>query len=196
MEQWALILGDTLLILVTLAGGVATTVRMRRLGGAASALAGSGCLVALLAMVFDLIWWLVVYRNLADGGSYETYSNIGVLVTMLLITVAVGLLIAAANAGRPAAGTQPNAARPHAGQPHTGQPHVGQFATAPGQPGQAVPAGGWSPPATGPGGGAAQPNDWNVMSGVWSIPRGTFDGPPPSPSPNGDLGNPGPYSRP
>jgi len=192
MNQWAVVLSDSVLIAVALAGGILTLLRVQRVGGAAVAFAGAACAVLVLAAIFDMVWWLAVYPNALESddiGTASTLNNIGVLGSWLLITIGVGLLIGAANAGRgaarPAAAPQPGFAVPPA-QPQTyGQPVIPQQYQPQAQPqpqgqaqpqaqGQAQPAAGWPQPQQQSG----QP-DWNIHSGVWSIPRGTFDGPPP-----------------
>jgi hypothetical protein len=186
MEQWALVLADSVLLLVALAGAVLTLVRVRRFGGSAPVLAGAACGVLVVAAVFDMVWWTQVYPTAFEDGfsTAATLYNIGVLGTTLMISIGVGLLIVATNVGRSTAGEpvpapQPGFPRgaPVGAQP--GQSRVHQIPQQPGlyQPQQQVPesgqpASGWTPPQQ------PQP-DWNIHSGVWSIPRGTFDGPPP-----------------
>jgi hypothetical protein len=190
MEQWALILADSVLLVVALGGAVLTLVRARRVGGAAAALAGAACGVLVLAAIFDMVWWTQVYPSVFDpGDSIATAANlskIGTLGTTLLISIGVALLIVSTNIRRsveatpaqaPAglqppfpAGAQPPPPAYQIPQQHTPQQHTPQPAPQPAP--QA--AAGWTPPQQQPG----QP-DWNIHSGVWSIPRGTFDGPPP-----------------
>jgi hypothetical protein len=167
MEQWALILADSVLLTVALGGGIVTLVRLRRLRAAAAVPAAIACGVLVVTMVFDMIWWTVVLDsayNSEDFDRIQTYNNIGILVTTLLITTAVGLLLTAAHAGRAAAG------RPvgHGG------PQFGANGAAPAYP---------HPGLRRPSEGEAPAFDWNVHSGVWSMPPGTFDGPPPGQPP-------------
>ncbi|GIJ53204.1 hypothetical protein [Virgisporangium aurantiacum] len=192
MEQWALVLADSVLLVVALGGAVFTLVRVRRVGGLAAVLAAAACGVLVVAAVFDMIWWTQVVPNAIREDEIATAANlnkIGVLGTTLSIALGVGLLIAATNVARPAA-TEP-ATAPQTGfpagaavgsaqpplhqipqqyQPHQASPYQPQQQATP----QAQPAAGWTPPQQAPG----QP-DWNIHSGVWSIPRGTFDRPPP-----------------
>jgi hypothetical protein len=179
MENWAIVLSDTALLAVVLAGGIFTLVRMRRVGGAGVALASVACAVLVVAAIFDMVWWLAVYPNaidVEDLGTASTLNRIGVLGTWFMITIGVGLLFGAVNAGRaavqPATGPQPGFAM--------GAPQAFGPPTVPQQPlPQPQPAAGWPPP---PQQQPGQP-DWNIHSGVWSIPRGTFDGPPPEQPP-------------
>jgi hypothetical protein len=177
MEQWALVLADSVLLLVALGGAVLTLVRVRRVGGLAAVLAASACGVLVVAAVFDMVWWTRVYPTVLDEdqiATAATLNKIGVLGTTLTIALGVGLLIVANNVARPAA-TEP-ATAPRTGFPAgaPAQPPVPQIPQQY-QPQQAQPAPGWpSPQPAQP----AQP-DWNIHSGVWSIPRGTFDRPPP-----------------
>src|SRR5688500_9525500 len=184
MEQWALVLADRVLLVVALAGGIMTCARVRRRRRTAAMLAASACGLLVLTMIFDMVLHTRVDRS-------TTLDNIGVLATMTMIAISVGLLIGSAGAGRPGAATRP--ARRRARHGHTGTADgAGSRAPAPaggsgGSPAagpayvvpngvvpQAQPAAGWTPPQQQPG----QP-DWNIHSGVWSIPRGTFDRPPP-----------------
>lgn len=182
MDSWAVVLADTVLILVTLTGAAITVVRMRRVGGSAAVLAGAACAALVLAAILDLIWWTRLVPDAVDAGDADRAASLtdtGVLVTFLLITVGVGLLIAATNVGRPAVavGEPVAASRPAAPayQPVNGIPsrYTPQNQQAPQQPAQ-----GWTPPQQQGQQPQGQP-DWNIHSGVWSIPRGTFDGPPP-----------------
>lgn len=189
MEQWALVLADSVLLAVALGGAVFTLVRVRRVGGLAAALAGAACGVLVVAAVFDMVWWTQVFPNVLEESEIATaatLNRVGVLGTTLTIAIGVGLLILATNVARPAA-AEP-AAAPQAGIPAGGP--AGPSAThqipqqyQPQQPGSyqpqqqapqsAQPAAGWPAPQQAQG----QP-DWNIHSGVWSIPRGTFDRPP------------------
>jgi hypothetical protein len=180
MEQWALVLADSVLLVVALGGAIFTLVRIRRVGGLGAVLAAVACGVLVVAAIFDMIWWTQVFPNVVEESTVATASTmnkVGVLGTTLTIALGVGLLIVAANAGRSAA-TEPAAA------PRTGFP-AGAPAQPPApqipqqyQPQQAQPAPGWPSPQQSQPAQTAQP-DWNIHSGVWSIPRGTFDRPPP-----------------
>lgn len=77
----------------------------------------------------------------------------------------------AAGAVEPYGAGQPTTAarRPQRGARHSAEPATRRS----GEPAETTPVnGGWTPPQQ------AQPDDWSIMSGVWSIPRGTFDDPP------------------
>ncbi len=186
MEQWALVLADSVLLVVALGGAVITLMRVRRVGGLAAVLAGAAAGVLVVAAIFDMIWWTQVYPGAFDGGDFATAATlgkIGTLGTMLLIAVGVALLIASTNVRQPAAA---GSAVPPAPGPQPAFPMGAQMGAAPtppvhqpAQPAQAQPAAGWTPPQQAqPRHQPAQP-DWNIHSGVWSIPRGTFDRPPP-----------------
>src|SRR5688500_783404 len=54
MEQWALVLADSMLLVVALVGAVLTLVRMRRIGGFPAVLAGTACGVLVVAAIFDM----------------------------------------------------------------------------------------------------------------------------------------------
>ena len=182
MQYWPVVLADTVLLTVALVGGVVTLVRMRRVGGLPVVLAGAACGVLVVAAIVDMVWWTQLVPAAIDAGEPDraaTLYDYGVLVTFFMIAIGVGLLIAATNVGRPAvAPAEPVTRHDVAASPNGSAsaippqytPHHAQPAPAP----QAQPAQGWTPPQQQPG----QP-DWNIHSGVWSIPRGTFDGPPP-----------------
>lgn len=174
MEQWALVLADSVLLVVALAGAVVTLVRLRRVGGFATALAGTACGVLVMAAIFDMLWWTQVYPDAVDAAGFATASTlnkVGVLGTFLMISIGVGLLIASTHVGRSTA-TEPATAHPiRQPTPYQTQQQARQQAQS--APQQAQPASGWTPPQQ------IQAGDWNIHSGVWSIQRGTFDGPPP-----------------
>jgi hypothetical protein len=198
MEQWALVLADSVLLAVALGGAIFTLVRVRRVGGTGAVLAAVACGVLVVAAVFDMVWWTQLYPNMIEESEIATAATlgkVGVLGTTLTIALGVGLLIVATNVARPAA-AEP-AATPQAGfpaggpagpspvhqipqqyqpqQPGSYQPQQQAPQPAPQPAGQsAQPAAGWPAPQQAQG----QP-DWNIHSGVWSIPRGTFDRPPP-----------------
>jgi hypothetical protein len=179
MEYWAVVLAGTVLLLVALAGGALTLVRTRRVGGSAAALAGTACGVLVLAAVLHMVWYTRLIPGAIRDGDPERAADLydyGVLVTFFLIAIGVGLLVAATNIGRPAAAPHPAhaAAAAPAGpiaQPARPAQHARHVE-------QAQPAQGWTPPQQPQQSQQPQP-DWNIHSGVWSIPRGTFDGPPP-----------------
>jgi hypothetical protein len=186
MGNWAVVLSDSALLVVALGGGVLTLVRMRRVGGAGVALASVACAVLVLAAIFDMIWWLAVYPHAIEAEDFSsagTLNDIGVLATWLMITIGVGVLFGAVNVSRagaaePTTAPQPGFATgiPSAQPPAYGPPVIPQQ-PQPQAHSQAQPAAGWTPPQQ-----TGQP-DWNIHSGVWSIPRGTFDGPPPEQPP-------------
>jgi hypothetical protein len=164
MEQWALVVGNSLLLVAALVGGGFTLARSRPLGRTALALAVPGCGVLLFAAVLDLVWWLAVFPESVRTGeidSVTTVADVGVLINHVLLVTGIGLLLAAAHAGR-------QVRRPAMAAAHRAG-HAARSAGA----GQAVPAGGWTPPQQ------TRSDDWSHMSGVWSIPPGVFDGPPP-----------------
>jgi hypothetical protein len=182
MRYWAVVLADTVLLTVALGGGVLTLVRVRRVGGAAVGLAGTACGILVVAAIVDMVWWTrLVPAAIDDGdaGRAADLNDYGVVLTFLLVAVGVGLLIAATNVGRPAvARTGPEAATAAPAHP---TPPNHPVATIPHQARHAQahePAQNWTPPQQAQPSQQPQP-DWNIHSGVWSIPRGTFDGPPP-----------------
>src|SRR5688572_16869817 len=84
MEQWALVLADSVLLVVALGGAVITLVRVRRVGGLVAVLAGAACGVLVVAAAFDMIWWTQVYPTAFDGDDFAnaaTLSKIGTLGT-------------------------------------------------------------------------------------------------------------------
>ncbi len=191
MEQWAVVLADGLLLAVALGGGLFTVLRAR-LGTRARMLAVGACVLVSAAMLFQLVWWLLVVpasHSSAEIAGGAGRSDVGSLLTGVVVAAAVGMLFAALIVGAregPPAPTGPSAPRQRSTPPthhapaahHAPAHHPAANGHAPRPPAtagaQAGPsAGGWSPPQQ------SQPNDWNIMSGVWSIPRGTFDGPPP-----------------
>ncbi len=201
MEQWAIVVADSLLLAVTLAGGIWTLLRAQQVSRRATLLAAVACLTLICWMLYQLVWWLLTvpasYSD-AEIGAGAGHSTVGTVLTGVVVSIAVGLLFAALNTGSAVSAAVPapvgtatrtasgRAAPPQAngyGQhPHAGThagTHTGAHSgthTGAHSGGQA--AGGWSPPQQ------AHPNDWNIMSGVWSIPRGTFDGPPPDDQPH------------
>jgi len=192
MEQWAAVVADILLLVVTLTGGILTLLRAQRISRQSTLLAAAACFTLIAWMLYQLVWWLITVpaeHSQAEIAAGAGHSSVGILVTGAIISIAVGLLFAAVNlgdgqpAGQPAgraAATpahgrhvpaQANGYAAHAQQAKHAERQPASNGPAPAGSGQA--AGGWTPPQQ------AHPNDWNIMSGVWSIPRGTFDGPPP-----------------
>jgi hypothetical protein len=167
---WALITIEALMVLVALGGGTATLVRAKGLGTTTAALLGVGCLLLILVAAFDVYFWLAVFPDNVEEGGFESaarLSNVGTLASGILLAVGVALILAGAHTGRrlPAAVAHPQPV----GYPTSPPP----AAVQPVPPPAAAPAaGGWTPPRQ------AQSSEWGVMSGVWSIPRGTFDDPP------------------
>ncbi|GIJ69947.1 hypothetical protein [Virgisporangium ochraceum] len=189
MGNLGLVLSDIVLIIVALGGGILTLVRARRVGGLAVGLAGTACALLVLSAILDMVWWLAIFPGILDSDGYSGVTGAHFAVSFigwLLIVVSIGLLFASTNVGRsagadlidgrvagPAGGPGPMPAAPGAPGGFTVPPP----APAPGPAGAtpapaAQPTQGWTPPQQ------AQPN-WNIHSGVWSIPHGTFDGPPP-----------------
>ncbi len=151
MQQWALIVADTLLIAIGLAGGALTLARGGRLGRARTALAVTSCAALLAAATTDLILWFEIFPDRVandNPGEIQNLANTAVLTTNVLICVSYGLLIAAVHVAPRASASAPGRSRP---LPTTGT--------------------GWSPPRQ------IQAADWRSTSGVWSIPRRTFDQP-------------------
>jgi hypothetical protein len=188
MGNLGLVLADIVLIIVALAGGVLTLVRARRVGGLAVGLATAACAILVLASIIDMVWWVAVFPSVIEDEGYSGITTAHAVISGLawfLTVIAIGLLFASTNVGRtpavtPAGSPAADPAANPAGGPFPG-PTSGFTmppATQPPGPGGATPAPtaqpaqGWTPPQQ------AQP-DWNIHSGVWSIPRGTFDGPPP-----------------
>jgi len=196
MEQWAAVVADILLLAVTLTGGIMTLLRAQQVSRRATLLAAAACLTLIAWMLYQLVWWLITVpaeHSQAEIAAGAGHSSVGILVTGVVISIAVALLFAAVNFGdgEPAGQSSGQPAGQSAGQAAAAPAHGrhvpaqanghaahGQHAqhaqrppAAPAHSGQG--AGGWTPPQQ------AHPNDWNIMSGVWSIPRGTFDGPPP-----------------
>jgi hypothetical protein len=182
MEQWAAVVANSVLLVVTLAGGIMVLMRAERIGRRAMMLAVIACLALIAWMFYQLVWWLMTVpaeHTDAEIAAGAGHSNAGTLLTGIVISIVVALLFAAVTVGvdRPGAHAAPAGGRAvpaqangYAQRPTTGA--TGAPAAA-GQPATAQTAGGWTPPQQ------AHPNDWNIQSGVWSIPRGTFDGPPP-----------------
>jgi hypothetical protein len=196
MEQWAVVVADSLLLAVTLAGGIVTMLRAQQISRRASLLATVACLIVACWLLYQLVWWLISVpaahtdSEIAAGAGY---ANANIVLTGVVISVAVALLFGAVNLGsavpaavpaaEPAAGagrhaapsgrTVPAQANGYAQRPAAGTGAPAGTGVAAGTP---ATAGGWTPPQQ------AHPNDWNIQSGVWSIPRGTFDGPPPDDS--------------
>jgi hypothetical protein len=177
MEQWAAVVADSLLLAVTLAGGIWTLLRAQQISRRAILLAATACLTLIGWMLYQLVWWLLsvpASHSNAEIAAGAGHSNVGTVLTGVVVSIAVALLFAAVNTGSdqpaPAPGTAARAvATGRAVAPQANG--YGQHPPPTAQAGNA--AGGWTPPQQ------AHPNDWNIMSGVWSIPRGTFDGPPP-----------------
>jgi hypothetical protein len=192
MEQWAAVAASSLLLVVTLAGGIMTLMRAERISRRAMTLAAVACLTLLAWMFYQLVWWLMTvpaqYTD-AEIAAGAGHSDAGTLLTGVVISIAVALLFAAVIVGadRPGAHAAPTGGRATQAQVQAqaqAQAQVNGYAqrspagaagdtAGSGQPVTAQAAGGWTPPQQ------AQPNDWNIQSGVWSIPRGIFDGPPP-----------------
>jgi hypothetical protein len=186
MEQWAAVVANSLLLVVTLAGGIMVLLRAERIGRRAMMLAAVACLTLIAWMFYQLVWWLMTVpaeHTEAEIAAGAGHSDGGTLLTGVVISIAVALLFAAVTIGadRPGAHAAPAGGRtvPAQANGYAQRPTAGATAGATGaQPGagQAVgaqTAGGWTPPQQ------SHPNDWNMQSGVWSIPRGTFDAPPP-----------------
>jgi hypothetical protein len=185
MEQWAAVVANSLLLVVTLVGGIMVLMRAERISRRAMMLATIACLTVIAWMFYQLVWWLMTVpaeHTDAEIAAGAGHSDAGTLLTAVVISIAVALLIGAVTLGadRPGAHAAPAGARVVPAQanghvPRTGGATGGATAVqaGPGQAATAHPAGGWTPPQQ------AHPNDWNMQSGVWSIPRGLFDGPPP-----------------
>jgi hypothetical protein len=174
MEQWAVVLADGLLLAVALAGGLLTVLRAR-LGQRARMLAFAACVLLSGGMLYQLVWWLLAVpagHSDAEIAAGAGWSSAGTLITGLVVAIAVGLLFVALTLE-----TEPVAARApvqtHRAPTAAPAPAANGYAHHAPTAGTPAPASGWTPPQQ------AQPNDWNIMSGVWSIPRGTCDGPPP-----------------
>ncbi|GIJ48869.1 hypothetical protein Val02_57550 [Virgisporangium aliadipatigenens] len=164
---WALITIEALMVLVALVGGISTLVRAKGLGTTTAALLGVGCLLLISVAAFDLYFWLVVFQDTADDGaeSVERLANVGTLASGILMAIGVALILTGAHTGRSA--PEPAVAYPMSPPvPPVDQPVP--------PPAGAPATGGWTPPRQ------TQSSEWGVMSGVWSIPRGTFDDPPQS----------------
>jgi hypothetical protein len=174
-NNWPLVVGNTLLILLAIGGGVATLARRRSVGGTATALAAVGCGLLFVVAVAELVFWVGVVPSLiSNGDPVLRIVNVASLLDSLILLTTFALLIGAVHASRrpaPVAGsTFP--AYPVSHPPGYGSFPPGGFAGP--VPAAAPPAAsGWTPPRQ------AEAADWNHMSGVWSIPPGTFDGPPP-----------------
>jgi hypothetical protein len=183
MEQWAVVMADSLLLAVTLAGGIVTMLRAQRISRRASLLATVACLLLACWLLYQLFWWLIYVpgaHSNVEIAAGAGHSNANMLLTGVVLAIAVAMLFGAVNlgsvepadelaaaAGRhaaPSGRTVPAQANGYAQRPPAG---AGAATATP------ATAGGWTPPQQ------AHPNDWNIQSGVWSIPRGTFDGPPP-----------------
>jgi hypothetical protein len=196
MEQWALVVGNSLLLAVALAGGVVTLVRLAPVSRRAMSLAAAGCLAFVLGAGLDLLWWLVVFPDAVqtgDAASLRAVADLGVLVNQVLIAAGIALLLVAVHVGRvglPAgrrarvrgvpsevsAGAAPFDGRSGSGASGNGMPSAGARRADGRAARDAAPGGGWTPPQR------AQPADWSHMSGVWSMPPGAFDPPPPNSS--------------
>lgn len=170
---WALITIEALMVLVALLGGGATLVRAKGLGTTTAALLGVGCLLLILVAAFNLYFWLVVVADEVDVSGVESaarVANVGTLASGILMAVGVALILLGAHTGRgvpvPAEAAYP-----------TSPPAVAAGPVPP--PADPQAAGGWTPPRQ------TRSSEWGVMSGVWSIPRGTFDDPP-QPGPSSD----------
>jgi hypothetical protein len=159
MQQWALVVADSLLIAIGLAGGVLTLARGRRLGRTMTVLAACSCAILLAAATADLIWWFDVFPDRVastDPDQMRAMTNTAVLTTSVLICASYALLIAAVHVGPRRA--VPIVAPPPPPMPRTPPPVANSSL-------------GWTPPRQ------AQPDDWATTSGVWSMPRGAFDQP-------------------
>jgi hypothetical protein len=189
MEQWAVVVADSLLLAVTLAGGIVTMLRAQQISRRAGLLATVACLIVACWLLYQLVWWLIsvpAAHTDAQIAAGAGYSNANIVLTGVVISIAVALLFGAVNLGS-AVPAAVSAAAPAAGAGRHAAPSTrtvpaqangySQRPAGTGAPaGPPATAGGWTPPQQ------AHPNDWNIQSGVWSIPRGTFDGPPPDDS--------------
>lgn len=199
MGSLGLVLTDIVLIIVALGGGILTLVRARRVGGLAVGLAATACGLLVLSAIVDMVWWLAIFPGILDSEGYSGITGLHVAASAtswLLIVISIGLLFGSTNVGRSAGAnpvggpvTAPMAGPGAAAGPYGAPgfavpapaPPNGPVSAAPAAPNGPVsaapaptaqPTQGWTPPQQ------AQPN-WNIHSGVWSIPHGTFDGPPP-----------------
>jgi hypothetical protein len=182
MEQWAAVVADSLLLAVTLAGGIWTLLRAQQISRRATLLAAAACLTLIGWMLYQLVWWLLTVpaaHSDAEIAAGAGHSSIGTVLTGVVVSIAVALLFAAVNTGSDQPAAAPGAAARAAavGRAAPAQANgYGQHPPAGAHSGGPPATAGWTPPQQ------AHPNDWNIMSGVWSIPRGTFDGPPPDDS--------------
>jgi hypothetical protein len=143
-------------VAVVLVGLVLALARRRTLRGRAAGLAIGGLAALLVAMILNVALTIMVFTVPRVRTDALSPYALGQILGTLLFVGGLALVVAAVFAGRRAV-------------------PVPSPYDAWGAPAAAQVAGGWTPPQQ------AEPGDWRTMSGVWSLPRGSFDQPPRSP---------------